>query len=149
MLTLSKKLYYAIEAVLYVAHSGPMQPLSSKKIAQTLNVPPRYLEQIMQRLVRFGILESIRGPRGGYLLAHDRKNISVADVCNIVIDENDINDSTPQGSSLGEYVLSPMCDDIHNAVYAHLKEVTFEALCTRADEHNINSSASGVVDYTI
>ena len=56
MLTPSKKIYYAIEAVLFIAYNAKATPISGTQVAEAQGLPTRYLEPIMQRLVRAGIL---------------------------------------------------------------------------------------------
>ncbi|MCG8359473.1 MAG: Rrf2 family transcriptional regulator, partial [Kiloniellales bacterium] len=66
MLRLSKKLLFAIEAVVDIAyHAGPA-PVRSTEISRRQGIPRRYLEQVLQQLVHEGILTGQRGPRGGY-----------------------------------------------------------------------------------
>ena len=60
---LSKKTMFAIEAVLDVAcHMGD-HPVRSGDITERQRIPKRYLEQVLQHLVRAGILSGKRGPR--------------------------------------------------------------------------------------
>src|SRR5918999_3064926 len=73
MLRPSKKLVLALEAVTDIAYHGGVEPVQSQDIARRLNLPRRYLEQVMQQLVRAGILRGVRGPRGGYRLARERR----------------------------------------------------------------------------
>ena len=47
-------------------------------------LPRRYLEQVLQQLVRAGILKGVRGPRGGYRLARERRRVSVGEVVRVV-----------------------------------------------------------------
>ncbi len=61
---------------------GP-EPVQAKEITARQGVPQRYLEQVMQQLVRAGILKGVRGPRGGYRLARERRRISVGDVVRV------------------------------------------------------------------
>ena len=65
MLRPSKKLVLALEAVTDIAFHGGAEPVQSQDIARRLQLPRRYLEQVMQQLVRAGILRGVRGPRGG------------------------------------------------------------------------------------
>ena len=65
MLRLSKKLMFAIEAVLDIAYNAGAQPVQSREINSRQGIPRRYLEPVLQQLVRAGILEGVRGPRGG------------------------------------------------------------------------------------
>ena len=57
---------FAIEAVVDIAYNAADTPVQSKDIATRQNIPRRYLEQVLQQLVREGVLSGVRGPRGGY-----------------------------------------------------------------------------------
>lgn len=80
MLRPSKKLVLALEAVADIAYHGGAEPVQSQDIARRLCLPRRYLEQVMQQLVRAGILRGVRGPRGGYRLARTPERITLLDV---------------------------------------------------------------------
>src|SRR5260370_7679159 len=69
MIRLTKKLLYAIEAVLDIAYNGGAAPVRSVEITEREGIPRRYLEPVLQELVRERILVGIRGPSGGYRLA--------------------------------------------------------------------------------
>ena len=69
MLRLSKKILFAIEAVLDIAYHAGSGPVQSREITRRQGIPRRYLEQALQELVRHEILVSTRGPKGGYRLA--------------------------------------------------------------------------------
>jgi len=73
---LSKKTMFAIEAVLDVAFHVGEHPVRSGDITERQRIPKRYLEQVLQHLVRAGILSGKRGPRGGYRLGRERKQIT-------------------------------------------------------------------------
>ena len=77
MLHPSKRLLFAIESVLDIAYHGGSQPVQSGDISTRQGIPRRYLEQVLQHLVRTGILAGHRGPRGGYLLGRERRRITV------------------------------------------------------------------------
>src|SRR3546814_2043708 len=68
MLRLSKKLLFAIEAVVDIAYHAGAGPVRSTDISRRQGIPRRYLEQVLQQLVHHGILAGQRGPRGGYRL---------------------------------------------------------------------------------
>ena len=65
MLKLSRKTQLALEAVIDIAFNARPEPVQAKEITSRQGVPQRYLEQVMQQLVRAGILKGVRGPRGG------------------------------------------------------------------------------------
>ena len=85
MLRLSKKLLFAIEAVVDIAyHAGP-GPVRSTDISKRQGIPRRYLEQVLQELVRKGVLSGQRGPSGGYRLARERRRITMGEIVRIVM----------------------------------------------------------------
>ncbi len=83
MLKLSRKTLLALEAVIDIAFNARPEPVQAKEITARQGVPQRYLEQVMQQLVRAGVLKGVRGPRGGYRLAKERRKISVGDIAEI------------------------------------------------------------------
>ena len=76
MAAISRKSALAIEAVLYVALNAVDRTVRSGEITQRQNVPQRYLEPVLQALVREGVMVGVRGPRGGYKLARERRRIT-------------------------------------------------------------------------
>lgn len=77
---LSTKGRYAVMAMTDLASRthGKATPLAA--IAETQQISKPYLEQLFARLRRRGIVESVRGPGGGYRLARSANALSVADV---------------------------------------------------------------------
>ena len=80
MLRLSRKLMFAIEAVVDIAYHTADTPVQSKDIATRQDIPRRYLEQVLQQLVREGVLRGVRGPRGGYRLARERRRVTLGQI---------------------------------------------------------------------
>ena len=58
----------------------PQEPVSISDIAARQNIPPAYLEQLFGKLRRAGILESVRGSQGGYILARPENEITIAEI---------------------------------------------------------------------
>lgn len=143
----SRKIYYAVEAVLYIAYNGGQGPISGRDIAARQSLPPRYLEQLMQKLVRGGILRGVRGPHGGYLLARERRRISVGDICEILADdkEEDELSATP----LGQQVVLPAWHTAHEKMMQHLKQVNLADLCEQAAAKGIRKDSEEHMDFAI
>jgi Rrf2 family protein len=57
-------------------------PVAARELAESEKLPGDYVEQILLRLRRAGLVESVRGARGGYLLARSPHDISVRDIMN-------------------------------------------------------------------
>jgi len=132
MIALSKKIFCALEAVLYIASRVSTHPVSSREIAEKHDLPPRYLEQIMQKLVHGGILRGVRGPNGGYLLAKERRKLSLGDICAILMEEEE-KEAPLYSSEIGERVLAPIWDGLRNEMITRLQQFHFADLCEKAE----------------
>lgn len=77
---LSARGQYGLRAVVELAGAYPRGPLPLREIAQAQEVSPAYLEQIMLALRRAGLVASVRGARGGYILARHPQEITVGQV---------------------------------------------------------------------
>ncbi|ADB49748.1 RrF2 family transcriptional regulator [Conexibacter woesei] len=71
---------YALRAALELAANDGERPVKAEAIATAQQIPPRFLEKILNDLRRAGIVESRRGVEGGHLLASPADEIAVADV---------------------------------------------------------------------
>lgn len=70
---------YAVRCVLFLAHEKD-QVASVGEIADQMHIPKSFLAKILQRLVREGIVESIRGVNGGFRLLRDPAHITLLEV---------------------------------------------------------------------
>src|SRR5215813_10656847 len=77
---LPRKGILAIAAVIDIALNARGRSVAAKALAIRHSLPPRHLEPVLQALVRHGILKGIRGPRGGYELARERRRITADDI---------------------------------------------------------------------
>jgi Rrf2 family protein len=80
---LPRRSILAITAVTDIALNARKNAVSAKGLAGRLRVSPRHLEPVLQALVREGILQGIRGPRGGYRLAREQDQITAEDILRI------------------------------------------------------------------
>ena len=79
MMLVSTKGRYALRMMLQLAEN-PDSPVRIKEVASCQDISPKYLEQIMIVLKSAGFVDSMRGPRGGYTLARDPREITVGSV---------------------------------------------------------------------
>ncbi len=77
---LSTKGRYAVMAIVEVAKQDVTEPLSLGQIADRLELSLAYLEQLFMKLRRSGLVSSVRGPGGGYVLAREPFAISILEV---------------------------------------------------------------------
>lgn len=132
MSLLSRKGLLAIAAVVDIALHSKSRPVSAKALAARHALPPRHLEPVLQALVRDGILRGIRGPRGGYELARERKRITADDILRAAgtIDENP---ETSSNSALLDDVVLPAMAQAERTFAAALARISVEDLVRRAD----------------
>lgn len=71
---------YGVICALHLARREPEGPVTGREIAERERLPADYVEQILLRLRRAGIVRSTRGARGGYALARAPEGISIRDV---------------------------------------------------------------------
>ncbi len=147
----SKKLLFAVEAVLDIAYNAGDQPVQSREVTRRQGIPKRYLELILQQLVRAGILTGVRGPRGGYLLARERRRITVGEIARIVGNSGDAEeaDHDPGSSELGRKVVRPMWLVMEENLMKGLDGITIEELCMRANAAKIDNASHRRLDFTI
>ena len=77
---ISTKGRYGLRALIDLAQYSEIEPVSINSIATRQGISERYLEQLMTLLIKAGLIKSIRGAGGGYVLAKDMIYISVVDV---------------------------------------------------------------------
>ncbi|MEF9942473.1 MAG: Rrf2 family transcriptional regulator [Lachnospiraceae bacterium] len=77
---LSTKGRYGLRALIDLAQYSEVEPVPISSIASRQGISERYLEQLMAMLKKAGLIQSIRGAGGGYILAKEIKDISVGDV---------------------------------------------------------------------
>ena len=77
---LSTKGRYGLRALIDLAQNGGEQPVSITSISTRQDISERYLEQLMSMLKKAGIVRSVRGAGGGYVLVKRLEDISVGDV---------------------------------------------------------------------
>jgi len=78
ILRLSEATALALHAAVLAAEAG--EPLRTTEMASTLAASEAHLSKVLQTLTRAGILESKRGPNGGYVLRRDPEEVSLLDV---------------------------------------------------------------------
>jgi len=150
MLRLSRKTLLALEAVIDIAFNARPEPVQAKEITARQGVPQRYLEQVMQQLVRAGILKGVRGPRGGYRLARERRRISVGDVVRVAesIEDGEEEKIRPR-SDLGLRIVAPLIQTLQDDIMAQLDAISIEDLCQRARVEGVDVTGAASSDFAI
>src|SRR6266576_3675794 len=71
---------YGLIVSIHLARHAGKGPLAARELSEQERLPHDYVEQILLRLRRAGLVESVRGARGGYMLAREPRAVSVKDV---------------------------------------------------------------------
>ncbi len=150
MLKLSRKTLLALEAVIDIAFNARPEPVQAKAITARQGVPQRYLEQVMQQLVRAGVLKGVRGPRGGYRLAKERRRITVGEIVRVAesLDDDDGETVAPR-SDLGTRIVGPLIASLQDEVMARLDAISIEDLCARARAAGVDCGGASAGDFII
>ncbi len=149
MLRMPKKVLYAVEAVIDIAYNSRPEPVQSREITRRQGIPARYLEQVMQQLVRAGVLKGVRGPRGGYTLARERRRITIGEIVRVIEAQEEVERDEETSSELGRQVVWPLWHDLRDQSLAKLDKITVESLCRTADDLGIPKESEDKFDYTI
>lgn len=140
----------AVTLVLDVAfHAGRGVTINATDIADRLGSARRGLEPLLQALTRAGLLESLRGPRGGYRLGQPPRAIRLLDIVQAALaDEAETNESEPQ-SRLQELVIDVLWRELDEATSARLAATNVEDLLKRAAAAGLRRPASEPISYDI
>lgn len=144
---LSRRSLLAVAAVVDVALHARPTPVAAKALAARHDLPPRHLETMLQDLVRAGVLKGVRGPRGGYELARERRRISAGDVVRAVMNGGE-DEAQPQSRLVAE-VIHPAVARAAQAFLAVLDHLTIEELCVEAEARRVFDLKAGADDYAI
>ncbi len=126
---LSTRGRFAITAMIDLALREKGYPVPLSDLALRHGISLSYLEQVFAKLRQNSLVESTRGPGGGYTLGFRGDSITVADIIGAIEEVGD-----PQsGSKKRQGVLDTqsLWDSLHTAVFEHMKTITLKSL---ADE---------------
>ena len=150
MFKISKKIIYAIEAVIDIAYHTGEDPIQNIDIAKRQGIPKRYLEQTLQSLVRSSILVGSRGPKGGYRLDKEKRKIKISDIILSVQNTKENNQKNKLSKSeISEKIINPMLREISNDSLKKLENISIDDICSQARKLNISSNIKNKVDFVI
>lgn len=132
-MVLSNKSEYALLALLELATCYPNgESLQIREIAALQNIPNRYLEQLLATLRRQGLIKSIRGAKGGYVLARDPRTITVLDAlsCMEGLDAAVPTDE-PTPNTIENQLIQEVWQEARQAANFVLQKHTLQDLCER------------------
>jgi Rrf2 family protein len=144
------RLVLAVAAVVDVALHARPAPVSARALAARHALPPRHLEPLLQALVHHGVLKGVRGPRGGYELARERRRISAGEVARAALAaERPAPVELAARSALVTTVVEPAAEAATAAFLAALDAVSIDDLCRRAEAAEVFGPREAGGDFAI
>lgn len=133
---LSTKGRYAVMAMADLGSSTTGRPVALAEIAERQEISLSYLEQLFGKLRKGGLVRSVRGPGGGYLLARPMSQIRVSDII-LAVDEPIQTTRCTPGSPAGCHNTKGRClthdlwEELGNQIYLYLSSVSLSDVCER------------------
>ena len=128
---LTTKGRFAVTAMADLAMRGGKAPVTLAAISERQKISLSYLEQLFGKLRRNNIVESVRGPGGGYYLSRPSSNISIAEIVTAVDEPMDATKCGGLGNCLGESqpcITHDLWMGLNDKIYSYLEEVSLQQL---------------------
>lgn len=132
LVKLSSRSEYGIRALLELAQRRGQGPIQSREIAERQEIPDAYLNQLLLILRKAGIVQSVRGPAGGHLLARAPERVTLAEVIGALegLPQQDTGE-TEAGNRGDAWAVRWVGCQIDDAVAKILGDITLETLLIR------------------
>ncbi len=133
---LSTKGRYAVMAMVDLASHSQGSPVALADIAERQEISLSYLEQLFGKLRKGGLVKSVRGPGGGYLLARTAVQLRISDII-LAVDEPIQTTRCSPGSPAGCHHHKGRClthdlwEELGNQIYLYLSSVSLSDVCER------------------
>ena len=147
---LSTKGRYAVMAIVDIGLHGKEKPVTLTDIAVRQNISLSYLEQLFARLRRAGLVRSMRGPGGGYILTHGAENTKVGDVVTAAEENLRVTrckgGSSPKGCMLSgsRCITHDLWEELGHHIQHYLSTVTIADVLHRNVHRSVNPTAKVV-----
>ena len=142
---ISAKADYAVRAALELAASTDGAPVKGTQLAEAQQIPLQFLEQIMLELKRAGLVKTKRGARGGYWLALQPAQVTIADVIRAVEGPlANIHDLSPEETSYAGAAVH--LRDVWIAVRANLRAVLEEVTLAQLVDGQLPAAVAALID---
>lgn len=135
---LTTKGRFAVTAMIDLAKRGGSEPVTLSGISERQKISLSYLEQLFGRLRRSKIVDSVRGPGGGYCLARPSSQISIADIVIAVDEPLDATKCGGLGNCNNEHqcVTHDLWQGLNKKIYDYLASVTLQDMTGSQSKEN-------------
>lgn len=143
----------AVTIMLDVAfHAGRAATVSAADMAERLGMARRGMEPLLQALSRGGLLDSVRGPRGGYRLGRPRRDIKLSEIVEIASAGNAAENMEGNDGPVGQLqsdVIDPLWAKIDAAAVAQLGSLTIDDLLKQAAAAGLRRPTAEPISFAI
>ena len=146
---LSTKGRYGLKAMFQLALYKSEGPIPLKNIANKQNISEQYLEQISSSLKKSGLVKSVRGAQGGYLLAKEPKDITVGDILIVLEGPISLSDCVLDEDiceNSGKCVTKVVWEKIKKGIDDVINSITLQDMI---DDHNKNILDNDITNLII
>lgn len=130
-------------------HAGRAGTVSAADIAERAGLARRGIEPLLQTLSRSALLESVRGPRGGYRLGRPRRDIRLADIVEVAVSEDSsAADDGPEGELFAR-VVDPVWTALDDRLRENLQAKTLDDLVRQAEAAGLARPLAEPISFSI
>ena len=127
---LTTKGRYGVRAVLNLAAHDQNHPISISQISKEEDLSPEFLEQIFFKLKKAGVIRSVRGPKGGFVLKWKPSDVTIKSILDAVGESINptpcTNGSSPPCPREKECALVPVWNEFNELIARHLDSISIE-----------------------
>lgn len=136
---------YALRAITNLAMARSERPVPIKQIAGEEEISPEFLEQIFFKLKKAGIISSVRGPGGGFVMEKDPAEISVKDIFDAVGEGLEITPCTGDDDCDRQDVclVHEVWKEASLHIVGYFENLTLKRIMEMADDKVVSTMMSG------
>jgi len=144
-LKISTKGHYGVQAMFDLAQHYGEGPISLKSVAERQDLSEHYLEQLIAGLRKAGLVRSVRGAQGGYILAREPADIKVGDIIRVlegpIAPVECVNDEDREQCMKAEYCITRnVWEKVRNSIEEVLDSITLEDMVKEAEKVKMNKN---------
>jgi Rrf2 family iron-sulfur cluster assembly transcriptional regulator len=136
---LTTKGRFAVTAMIDLAMHSEEGPVTLAGVSERQRISLSYLEQLFGKLRRQGLVESVRGPGGGYTLAREQSAVSIADIIRAVDEPIDATQCGGKENCHDEHrcMTHELWANLNAHIYSYLSSVTLAHMVAQQNENKV------------
>lgn len=134
-----------VDVAFYAGRSGLV---SGGDIAERAGLARRGIEPLLQALSRSGLLESVRGPRGGYRLGRPQRDIALDEIVRVVVADDHSGEDSAQGPLFSQ-VIEPCWQSLDDTLREQMAALTLEDMVRRAEAAGLRRPVHEPISFSI